>query len=38
MKQASKYGFLDVVNALIQAGANLNLQDNSGYSALMSGI
>ena len=38
MKKASAYGYLDVVNALIQAGANVNLQQNNGYSALMLGI
>ena len=38
MKKASKYGILDVVKALIQAGANVNLQDNWGYSPLWWGI
>ena len=34
MKKASAYGYLDVVNALIQAGANVNLQQIDGNSAL----
>ena len=38
MKKAIKYGYIDVVNAFIQAGANVNLQQNNGYSALMLGI
>ena len=38
MKKASNYGNLYVVNGLIQAGANVNLQDYSDYSALMWGI
>ena len=34
---ASSSGYVDIVNALIKAGANLDLQDESGTSALMMG-
>jgi hypothetical protein len=33
--QASDSGYLDIVNALINAHANLDLRDNSGLAALI---
>lgn len=35
--KASGYGTLDSVNALIEYGADLNLQDTSGKTALFYG-
>ena len=34
---ASINGKLDIVNALINANASLNIQDNNGYTALIWG-
>ena len=36
--KASEYGNLDVVNVLIQAGADVNHNDSDGYTALIYGI
>lgn len=35
---AAQVSRIDFVNTLIQAGVNLDMQDNSNYTALMFGI
>ena len=36
--KASAYGYLDIVNALIQAGSDVNHNNSNGDTALFQGI